>query len=141
MKPVLLVLTMMKFVCTLLCVCEKESARTASCIHRWRCAYYTIYRLLRPTFWLSTSTTFIVENCSQHQIINPMKDKSTPQIYKYKCLHPLTRLPCDDANNNGNGCNVKIVRTKWKATEKGTSHLYVLFGVLRHTQKAMHREF
>lgn len=33
-------------------------------------------------FILSTSTTFIGENCSPHHIINPIKDKSTLRIYK-----------------------------------------------------------
>lgn len=46
-----------------------------------------------PAFLLSTSTTFIVENCSPHQIINPIKDKSTPQIYKYKCSLPFALTP------------------------------------------------
>lgn len=55
--------------------------------------YIFIHRPLLNTvqlsaFLLSASTAFIVENCSPHQIINPIKDESTPQMNKYKCLLP-----------------------------------------------------
>lgn len=108
--------------------------------------YSTTFHLL--AFWLSTSTTFIVENCSPHQIINPIKDKSTPQIYKYKCLLPLSpplRLRSHEYTSLS-VCVARAPQIKKKNIEsrnhiqKDTSHLYVLFGIWRQRRTRSHKK-